>query len=766
MFSHHPVIISICYFRKDLFAVMKKKAVLHFLRGYLLLLVCLLIVFTVFYAETFHLFESRQLSIAGQSLNAGVRQFELQINHLSHIALSLRMDPDYLAFSHTQVSDLRPADYIHLGNLQSEFTRLCLAQPNISDYGILYRSGIQLTQERIFIPIDDSYGSFIRFGNMDLQEYMETFTNFPGTTRFLPVMEISKYGEGDKPAPTYPGLIWLCKLSRGNVKTRNDVVYAVFSLDTLDSLFLSDHGFNAGNSGYHLVTSDGQTLVSYGVLPEDTSGKHKISTSLLSDTLHITLTISESLFADMMRPIRNMLFLFFGAVLLIGILMSFIIAGRASLPLRRLLTLVDELDPRDTNLTSGSFERIGSTMKNLASSVEEQRVMLKSQQEKVRDHIFEGLLQETPVPESAVSIRQLNDFSLYFPTFPGRYVMAMISLPKDQVNELPRNQVKLQSILESFFTPVPYVYMSGFYTVVILDTSIPGHDPAILVQVRHEAAQNGKLPLLIALSEEADSPNRLHALFLNTRHMIHLAEQEEDRDLVDIWQRKHFPEPAPALPMDYTQMSQLYTLIKKADSTGADSLLHDVFRHMMTASLTDDVMVRQVFYNIRSVLLRVKIEKLEWLSDIDIPDFSFQLEYRTQMEKLESCCNRICEKLTPVMDNKRSIFISSVMGYIEEHLSDSALGVRTVSDHFDVSEPTIQKIVRQEKQSSFFEYVENRRYEIACELLRNTSLPIAQIAEKCGYNSLNSFYKAFRRNSDATPAQMRHQYQDDQTAEE
>ena len=80
-----------------------------------------------------------------------------------------------------------------------------------------------------------------------------------------------------------------------------------------------------------------------------------------------------------------------------------------------------------------------------------------------------------------------------------------------------------------------------------------------------------------------------------------------------------------------------------------------------------------------------------------------------------------------------------------------------VAEHFSVSEPTLQKVIRQEKGCTFYDYVEKQRYSLAVQMLKDTESPIAQIASDCGYSSLNSFYKAFKRLANITPATMRNQ---------
>lgn len=55
----------------------------------------------------------------------------------------------------------------------------------------------------------------------------------------------------------------------------------------------------------------------------------------------------------------------------------------------------------------------------------------------------------------------------------------------------------------------------------------------------------------------------------------------------------------------------------------------------------------------------------------------------------------------------------------------------------------------------FAEYLENIRIEKSCELLRNSTDTIVDIAEKTGYNSVYSFRRAFKRLMHISPSDYR-----------
>jgi AraC-like DNA-binding protein len=66
--------------------------------------------------------------------------------------------------------------------------------------------------------------------------------------------------------------------------------------------------------------------------------------------------------------------------------------------------------------------------------------------------------------------------------------------------------------------------------------------------------------------------------------------------------------------------------------------------------------------------------------------------------------------------------------------------------------------------TSFRELAEESRFEIARQMLENTSLPVGQIATALYYTRSSSFIRAFRRWAGTTPAEWRKTHADHVTS--
>ena len=92
-----------------------------------------------------------------------------------------------------------------------------------------------------------------------------------------------------------------------------------------------------------------------------------------------------------------------------------------------------------------------------------------------------------------------------------------------------------------------------------------------------------------------------------------------------------------------------------------------------------------------------------------------------------------------------------VKRFIEKNYMDSQLSLSTVASQFRISEVYLSKLFKQSFGQNFSKYVESLRLNEAKRLLEDESLSITRIAEIVGYNSPQSFRRAYKRVYGTTP---------------
>lgn len=95
--------------------------------------------------------------------------------------------------------------------------------------------------------------------------------------------------------------------------------------------------------------------------------------------------------------------------------------------------------------------------------------------------------------------------------------------------------------------------------------------------------------------------------------------------------------------------------------------------------------------------------------------------------------------------------------WIESHLGDS-VSLDQMAKVMDMSTSHFRSRFRESFGMPAGQYVKQMRMDLACRLLRETKLPIKQIAVRVGYQDLSNFYRAFRHAMDLSPAEYRHRW--------
>lgn len=97
-----------------------------------------------------------------------------------------------------------------------------------------------------------------------------------------------------------------------------------------------------------------------------------------------------------------------------------------------------------------------------------------------------------------------------------------------------------------------------------------------------------------------------------------------------------------------------------------------------------------------------------------------------------------------------------MVSYIFAHYSDN-ISLDDIAASANISRSKCCKIFQQYLEKSPIAFLNNYRMEISCNLLRNTSYSITEIALSCGYNHLSYYSKMFLRKYGCTPNQYRKQ---------
>ncbi len=130
--------------------------------------------------------------------------------------------------------------------------------------------------------------------------------------------------------------------------------------------------------------------------------------------------------------------------------------------------------------------------------------------------------------------------------------------------------------------------------------------------------------------------------------------------------------------------------------------------------------------------------------------------YRDLFRRLTEIMIEIAENRRDTQNDRKARMVREMCLHIDSHFSDPLLSADTVGSALAISGNYVYKLFKEYYGTSFHRYLEDLRMEYAKKLLAGESfLNIKEIASLSGYNSLNTFYKAFRKNSSMSAGDFR-----------
>lgn len=128
-------------------------------------------------------------------------------------------------------------------------------------------------------------------------------------------------------------------------------------------------------------------------------------------------------------------------------------------------------------------------------------------------------------------------------------------------------------------------------------------------------------------------------------------------------------------------------------------------------------------------------------------------EERTRFGKMQRIVDpelmQAGERLQPVSDS-----VKDAARFIDERLAEP-FTLRDVARHVHLNPSYLSVLFKEQAGLTFSEYVTRRRLQRAKEMLLHTKLPIAEIAERVGYQSPKYFGRIFKQYEGDTPGHYR-----------
>lgn len=103
----------------------------------------------------------------------------------------------------------------------------------------------------------------------------------------------------------------------------------------------------------------------------------------------------------------------------------------------------------------------------------------------------------------------------------------------------------------------------------------------------------------------------------------------------------------------------------------------------------------------------------------------------------------------------KDIDSKEVLDYVTQHALDSEISINGIADYFGISERSVSRIMKDNLNKTYKEYISELRLNKACQMLEESTLDIQTIARQVGYYNVTSFNRLFKQMYDVSPGEYR-----------
>ena len=109
----------------------------------------------------------------------------------------------------------------------------------------------------------------------------------------------------------------------------------------------------------------------------------------------------------------------------------------------------------------------------------------------------------------------------------------------------------------------------------------------------------------------------------------------------------------------------------------------------------------------------------------------------------------------PALPNREWRLVSATLRTVTESYTDSELTLERIAKSLYISKSHLSRVFKELSGESFSDYLRKFRMSNAAYMLRNTSLQVDEIAHKCGFKDVPTFYRNFQSEHNTTPHKYR-----------
>lgn len=196
---------------------------------------------------------------------------------------------------------------------------------------------------------------------------------------------------------------------------------------------------------------------------------------------------------------------------------------------------------------------------------------------------------------------------------------------------------------------------------------------------------------------------------------------------------------------------QIISCVKAGNEKQLNVLLSELYRANFLEKSLPAVLLKIWLFDMWASLIKI-VEQVS-MAEVRSPEL-LAAAYKVMENKdnpemnFQQLCQAllgICRLVDDKKSGNKSALFMDIKSFIDQHYTSSDLSLTMIADRFNLSEAYLSRTFKEQTGDTFFDYLGRKRLERTKQLLTESDLSIGEIALKVGYNSMNTFGRAFKR---------------------
>ncbi|WP_243633146.1 helix-turn-helix domain-containing protein [Paenibacillus xerothermodurans] len=748
----------------------KNRVFIRLLAPYIVFLLLAMAIGWVIYQKTLIVVEKEVTANNMDLLEQSKSILDRRFAEITSITMQVANDPRIMQFQH--ISDpFAGANTFRILEARKGLYNFTLTNNFIYDYYVFFKnSELALTANSTYL-LSDFYTHMMHYDEMDYSQWRQFLFGSFHSQKYMPAQDVVLKGSKQSmltyvQSIGYPGFVQgvvavmidhkeIRKLLSGLDLSQGGWAYIVDDKGTIIS------SYSSGSEQQLMPIDTGLLAGSVGSLEQTVGGSEMMITYTKSSNNGWTYLVVQpsDVVLGKVRYIQKISFISAFVFLLLGTAIAYLLAYRSSRPLIMIVnTLLAKAGGKHRESTD-AFAFIREAISGLADNNAQLQEEIKQQAPLLQAALFERLLRgEFISRKDTAALLQHTGMANSGPY----YVVTLLQLrgwellvTGTEVDGPDVQRVVVKDFLRQMFGEHGYIHDAADDQIVLL-YSCGSRPPA-------ECCKQLETLLGCAGRQIADAMNlklsaAIGGIYAGLTNVSRSYEEARHTLQYQAWERKDAVLWFHQLPTDNNDYYypgemevRLMNLAKAGEWNDVESLLLELrAKNLQERQLSCTMMqlfLCEIWGTVVKLLPQIGLNEESIFFNIKsvVSTRGAFREVESSYASIINTYRRICDHVNEHKKSKNSRLMEDMITLLNSSYMQSELSLDYVADRFEVTKVYVSQFFKEQTGVNFFDYLENLRMNQAKRLLLETNLSVNEIANRVGYNSSNTFCRAFKR---------------------